>query len=641
MGLSSKQQTFLEGVRTFLCDEFGEERGTQMFDTGTEFSSKEEMLDYFRDILLDIRDGTFGTMNSRLAINAMTVKPVDVETFLLDKYYLGLEGEVYPVILSEMKEINTGKYVEALFTGAIGTAKTTMALWTTAYQLYLLSCMDNPQKVFGIARTDEILLIFQSISAKLAKSLDYARFRALIERSPYFKEQFPFDKDLESELQFPHRIIVRPVSGADTAAIGQNVIGGVIDELNYMAVVEKSKASVDGGMYDQAVALYNSIARRRKSRFMKQGKLPGILCLVSSKRYPGQFTDRKEEEAKTDPTIYVYDKRVWDIKPDAFTGEWFSVFIGDQTRQPYIVTDPDSVSPDDRELVMNIPEEYRGEFETDIINSLREIAGVSTLALHPFIMNSSAVADCLREEKWLLTEPKADFQAQNVSIVPSRIKYPDEPRFAHVDLGITGDSAGVTIGCVSGFKEIKRGDVSEMLPMIHIDAILEVPPPKGGEIKFFKIRDLFYKLRDLGLPLRWVSYDSYQSVDSMQILRQNGFITGLASMDTSTLPYEVLKSALYDRRITAPFHEKTIRELLSLEIDRKKGKIDHPSSPGSSKDCSDSLAGVVYGLTMRRELWIRHGVPISSIPTFMRENAGKDKMKSETPAQTGSGVQVA
>ena len=56
-------------------------------------------------------------------------------------------------------------------------------------------------------------------------------------------------------------------------------MGGLIDELNYMSVVEKSKVAVDKGTYDQAILLYNSIARRRKSRFMENGKLPGILCL--------------------------------------------------------------------------------------------------------------------------------------------------------------------------------------------------------------------------------------------------------------------------------------------------------------------------------------------------------------------------
>ena len=73
----------------------------------------------------------------------------------------------------------------------------------------------------------------------------------------------------------------------------------------------------DGSVYDQAAENYNSIARRRESRFMQQGMLPGLLCLVSSKNYPGGLTDRKVAEARTNKTIFVYDKRLWEIRPDA------------------------------------------------------------------------------------------------------------------------------------------------------------------------------------------------------------------------------------------------------------------------------------------------------------------------------------
>ncbi|APD18896.1 hypothetical protein [Vibrio phage J14] len=45
--------------------------------------------------------------------------------------------------------MNSGTlYFEIVLTGGIGTAKTTLELWNTAYQLYLLSCLKNPQKIF-------------------------------------------------------------------------------------------------------------------------------------------------------------------------------------------------------------------------------------------------------------------------------------------------------------------------------------------------------------------------------------------------------------------------------------------------------------------------------------------------------------
>jgi hypothetical protein len=44
-------------------------------------------------------------------------------------------------------------------------------------------------------------------------------------------------------------------SGKPSAALGQNVIGGVINEVNYISTVERSKRTPEGGDYDQTTFL--------------------------------------------------------------------------------------------------------------------------------------------------------------------------------------------------------------------------------------------------------------------------------------------------------------------------------------------------------------------------------------------------
>jgi hypothetical protein len=135
-------------------------------------------------------------------------------------------------------------------------------------------------------------------------------------------------------------------------------------------------------------------------------------------------------------------------------------------------------------------------------------------------------------------------------------------------------------------------------------------------------------LRDsMKINVRWVTYDQYQSADSIQILRQNGFATGLRSMDRTTVPYEILKQAIYDGRVKAPKHSKLQKELIKLEFDAKKNKIDHP--PNSSKDISDCLAGVVYGLIMRRDTWARWGVLSHAFEEHIRKEESKLKSVEE------------
>jgi hypothetical protein len=562
--------------------------------------------------------------------------PVDVKTFIEDERYLDKAGQTFPNVMDELIHINNpdddrlgGRYSEVVFTGSIGSAKTYSALLTQAYQLYILSCYSDPHMVFGLDASAEILFIFQSISGMTSKNLDYGRFRSMMEHSPYFNTEFPFDKDIETELRFPSRIYVRPVGGDLGGSIGQNVFGGLIDEINFMEIIEDSRKSVDGGVYDQASVLYDSISRRRKSRFMKQGRIPGLLCLVSSKNYPGQFTDRKEEEAKKDPSIYIYDKRSWDIMPEGtFSGETFELFIGDETRQPFIITEETAgrVSAKDRasKLVIDIPSEYRIEFENDIMGALRDTAGVSTIARHPYFQNAIAINNCMDRESQIFSRPDVDFSHSQLAIYPNRIINPTEPRFVHIDLSKSGDSTGFAVGHVPGFTRVMRGgteELAETLPRIYIDGLLRINPPKGGEINFAKIRNIIYVLTDMGMNIRWVTLDSWQSTDTIQILRGKGYVTGLLSMDRTTLPYNLTKTAIYDGRVSMPLHLTCRRELASLEIDKKKDKIDHPSN--GSKDVSDALAGVISGLTLRREIWVRHNVHIT--PLLQQQVAAQTK----------------
>lgn len=546
--------------------------------------------------------------------------PVDPRTFIESPDFMNAKGVLWPSVLDEFVEMNSGKYNEIVLTGGIGVAKTTLALYCQAYQLYTVSCLRDPHAEFDLDPSTEITIIFQSLNKALAKGIDYTRFRSMIEKAPYFAKHFPYDDQIESEMRFPNNLLVKPISGTATGAIGENVIGGIIDEINYMAVIEKSKQSKDGEVYDQAVKNYNSIARRRESRFMQMGALPGLLCLVSSRNYPGEFTDKKELEAKTNPLIYVYDKRLWELRPERFSGEKFLVFKGDDTRKPRIMAEGEEVSDDDLHLVDYIPVEYRQTFQNDLLAALRDVAGVATQAMHPFITRTEAIAACFGIVQSIGSRDDCDFGSTKLSLFPGRIQDRHLPRFAHVDLAISNDSAGVAIGHVPGFKDIKRGDYVETLPIIRYDLLLEVRPPKGGEIEFENIRRLLYRLRDdpqLLLPIKWVTFDDFQSKDSRQIMQQQGFTTGYQSMDKDTYAYDVIKQAFHDARVEAPAHPKAQKEMSTLEIDVKKKKIDHP--PNGSKDISDAMAGVAAGLTLRREVWNMFGIPTHRIPQSLLE----------------------
>ena len=580
-----------------------------------------------RKFLIEGWEIFFDTGNPTQLKHALSVHsyPVDIEEFMFGHRYLGRpKDEIYPALMGELWQINENKgrlrnqLTEFVGTGGIGSGKTTMALYINAYQIYLLSCYKNPHQTFGMDSTSEILFIFQSMNATLAKDVDYKRFREICRQSYYFTTVFPFNKDLLSALVFPNRIEAKPM-GSDGGAIGQNVLGGLIDEVNFMEVTDGSKKKQGGGTYDQAKVIYDSVSRRIKTRFADNGGMPGILCLVSSKNYPGEFTDIKLKEAETDPTIYIYDKRVWDIKPlGTFSKERFPVFVGDETRKPRILRMADDMPESDRALIVSIPVDFKKQFERDLIGCLRDIAGVGTMSRFPYILNVEAMNACFGKVPSVLNKQEHSFNDEEpLKILTSQFREADSPRWVHIDLGLTGDSAGVSCGYVSGFKA--RDDVGakeEVMPIIVFDFNLRITPPRGDEIKFYKIRDLLYKLRELGLNIRWVSFDTFQSVDSLQILRSQGFSTGYVNVDTDIAPYEYTKAAMYDGRLQTPDHTVAKREFAQLEKVSAKNRVDHP--PAGSKDVIDSMAGVVYGLTTRREVWGAHGIPMVRIPDSVK-----------------------
>jgi hypothetical protein len=634
---------FAATTLVYLQKYVGGSEGYHIWMRGQKISDLVERTLFYANMVAEVERHLHGQAVNVPALDDYTMyrtQPVSIRVFVTNAYYLGKgDGEhesdggssdLWPKLIDALEELNSGKYVEAVLTGGIGCGKTTIALYTTAYQLYLLSCMRSPHMLYGLDSSSEIVLIFQSVNAKAAKIVEYDRFKTMIKRSKYFTEQWP-PEYRDGKMVFPNRIEVIPVTGSETAAIGQNVIGGILDELNYMAVIASSKSSVDKGSYDQAISLYNSISRRRKSRFLSQGTMPGILCLVSSKKYPGQFTDIKMRQAEIDPTIFVHDKRVWDMKPsDKFTGEWFFVFVGDMTRKPRVLADNEMMPEADRDLVMAIPREYYSDFTTgDLLNALREIAGVSTIGRSPYFLEVNKVYAAFNVgQSSIFNLDETDFVGSRLNFAGVEVYKPELPRFAHIDLGITGDAAGLAIGCVDDFMPMTNYGTSGFMPHIHVDGVLRIVPPKNAEILFYKIRQVIVLLRDkLGMNIKWVTLDSFQSTDTQQLLRQQGFITGTESVDVVPCrPYDFLKSAIYEGRLSMPVFPWLQKEILLLERDPKKGKVDH--NAGGSKDCADALAGIVFGLTMRREIWGSFGIPLVMVPSSV--TGGADKLESDS-----------
>jgi hypothetical protein len=562
--------------------------------------------------------------------------PVTPEVFFTDPYFMGHTVSLWPRLKEQVIEACSGQYVEAVLTGAIGTGKTTAALCILAFSTYQVMNLRDPHGEYQLDRNSEIAFVMQSVTGKTAFTVDYMRFRRMLENSPWFQRNAPHDPEKKATIQFldpvsrrPVPLFVQPLPGTETAAIGENVFGGLIDEVNHMKVVQQSSKKMGGETHDQMLENYRAISRRRESRFQRTGKVPGMLCLVGSANYAGQFTDRKREERDRqlerdgETQIYIYDKRPWEVQPDdRFSPERFRVFLGDGTRKPRVIPDGEATHPNDEPYLMWVPVDYRNAFDSDLPGAVKDIAGIALHGFSNFISNYSAIKAAFGTRTNIFDPDWCDFDLQPARITKHKIENPDLSRYVHIDLSLSMDNAALSIAHCPGFREIDRGGgMRDMMPVIRFDGMLSIRPPGGSQIPIHKIKKLVFALKEMGYNIEWVSLDGFQSADFIQTMRRNRLSSGILSLDRTAEPYMLTRQLIYDGCCEGPASALACGELKDLVWIGQKQKVDHPAE--GSKDLADTIAGCCYGLASKRAVWVRWGVDPRKSSVMLKK--GKDE----------------
>ena len=351
-----------------------------------------------------LRKNNGSEMELLLSLMNYTYKyvPVSVRNFVEEEPYLGLKGQVYPQILEDIEELFDGEYDEAILAGAIGWGKSTMAEIAVCRMIYEVSCFKNPQKVFGLIDGSVIAFINVSLSRDAAKKVVFHGIKSKLMGSKYFREQFPITHPLAQELRLMNNVWVFPVASGEHSILGFNVFGGIMDEVNFMAYVEDSKRVGGDEAYDQADRLQTALIRRMKSRYMRRGKLPGILIQISSAAYPDDYTEKRIAEAKNDPSIFWRRYSQWDALPaDKYGVERFQISLGNMVERPMIIScEADRKRAEDLDLkLIDVPMEYFTDFSRDIDSSIRDLAGLPTLTIHPFIVYREKIMEAMQRGK--------------------------------------------------------------------------------------------------------------------------------------------------------------------------------------------------------------------------------------------------
>jgi hypothetical protein len=87
-------------------------------------------------------------------------KPVDIDTFVFDDYYLGKIGkDLFPKWRDELRIIcdPAREISEWVIRGSVGSGKTSVAVIVLLYKIYHLCCLRDPQKFYGLMEKSPIV----------------------------------------------------------------------------------------------------------------------------------------------------------------------------------------------------------------------------------------------------------------------------------------------------------------------------------------------------------------------------------------------------------------------------------------------------------------------------------------------------
>lgn len=550
-------------------------------------------------------------------------QPATIEEFLGPDYLNiasgvrdGVRAALVDIFGEEVSGDRIARVQRAMFTGAIGIGKTTLASIALPYMCHWVLCLRDPQAFFGLLPGSRIAFMQMSTSEDQAKEVLFGDIFARIKYSPWFKK-YPYDEKFKNQIRFPKDIWIIPGDSAETTFEGYNILGGILDEIDSHRVTAKK---------DYAQTGYNTIHARITSRFQDRG----LLILIGQMKKSVGFANKMYKEMRQDKNSVVHRMTIWEslgwprfLKPDGTRDSfWYDA------RRKFIVPEIAAELMADKDHLMEIPNAYLKDFENDPDRALRDLAGIPPIVGSTFIGMVDRIYEARNSwvKRYELESP-AGQQISEAVFVPWFRAQDSLPRVMHLDIAYsdTGDALGMAMGHIPEVKEIDGED----RPVIVFDFILRMRPLPGTEIVLSDIRQIIYHLRDdLNFRIQKVTMDGFQSTDTMQQLQKRRINTEYLSVDRNKIAYQDLRDALYERRIEFPPYftyfkhgdtdrvEIAVRELSQLIDDGRK--VDHPE--GGSKDVADAMAGVCY--TLMGEKRYRRGVTSSAASTGPLQSSG-------------------
>jgi len=494
-------------------------------------------------------------------------EPAPLEVFLYDAGYLMLP-ELSPLqyqFLENLDDDNpqTNVYTEGVLQWGKGSGKDWISGVFLARRAYKLLCLKNPQRYYDLSDNVNIDLLNVAYNASQANAIFFTQFLATIKGKKCF-ERYGYEPK-GSVVRFGKAITAYSGHSDKEGQEGYNLFAAVADEISAfktsqeLGLTIEDKGSSKASRARGAEGLISMLRSSIKSRFPKTGKL----VMLSYPRYKGDYIQQAYAEGIHRRNTYVSFGATFDVNPTKKREDFNEEYENDpvEAAAKYECKPPHSRSN------YYTPEMVKKFFDTEMNVPYNPVTNELAGWFHPYHLGIDDETPC-----WI-----------------------------HVDLSLRHDAAGFAMGYCSSYVfrkiadelcEAENGEdffedrVEEMKPVVKFPLITRWKAAPRGEIDFAVVRKLIITIRKRGFYIRGVSYDQYQSADSIQILKKLGFRCQQISADVSLGPHATLRELIKDGR--AKTHCLGDREMFRIwcedtEDPRLKGKIISDFEPIASE----------------------------------------------------------
>jgi hypothetical protein len=414
---------------------------------------------------------------------------VDPVTFAMDPRFCGLSDipTLFPMQYKVLREFMSpmARYRVLVLVCGMRSGKGVLGSIIAWYAAYELLSLEDPQAYLGLAPNQEIQIL--NVAASQAQSKNNV-FKHIADRlnsgGEWFAEIRKQAKITGLEIRLPKNIVIR---------CGHSKASTLVGATSYVVILDELARFKDTNGRDNANEVYEKLSATTAT-FPERARI----LVLTSPEWEGDKSMRLLEEALSVdeegrplyPHMYALQMPTWEANRNLGQQDLWERFAG--------AANPTAFWRDFGAQPPRAVEAYYPDPD-------RWVRQADPERQHPFDENGR-MAD---------------------SFTPCC----DSRRYVHVDLGLSRDACGFAMahkpvpGCPH--YQGKGAPPNPKVKKVVLDLCGAFLPGPSGEISFESVRQLIRNLQDRGFNIKGggVTFDGWQSIDSQQTLKREGFRT--------------------------------------------------------------------------------------------------------------------